>query len=277
MKIKHNKKRNTAFIYEALVKEATVAMLKGESEAHDKSVALIKKHFRVGQPLRKDLECYRALVEGGALSAEVSKRLLYETIHQRTLIDNTSLFKKQTELIKDINKELSPEVFNNFVPNYRSLATISQLFSRKSAPRTQVMLENEVLRQLQETPPPTTAAAPVDDIVYKKFVEKFNTKYETGLLDEQKELLSHYIASFSDNATELKMFLNEEIARLKGDLHSATANSDVAEDMEMVDKTHQIIERLESFSSSGISENMLLTVLKTQKLVKEIYNNGDID
>ena len=89
--------------------------------------------------------------------------------------------------------------------------------------------------------------------------------------------MSHYIASFSDNATELKMFLNEEIARLKGDLHSATANSDVAEDMEMVDKTHQIIERLESFSSSGISENMLLTVLKTQKLVKEIYNNGDID
>ena len=32
MKIKHNKKRNTAFVFEALVKEATAAVLKGDHE-----------------------------------------------------------------------------------------------------------------------------------------------------------------------------------------------------------------------------------------------------
>ena len=32
MKVKHNKKRNTAFVYEALINEATVAVLKDDFE-----------------------------------------------------------------------------------------------------------------------------------------------------------------------------------------------------------------------------------------------------
>ena len=45
MKIKHNKKRNTAFVYEALVREITVAVIKNDSETKEKAVAIIKKHF----------------------------------------------------------------------------------------------------------------------------------------------------------------------------------------------------------------------------------------
>ena len=48
MKIKHNKKRNTAFVFEALVREATVAVIKENHEVKDKAVALIKKHFAPG-------------------------------------------------------------------------------------------------------------------------------------------------------------------------------------------------------------------------------------
>ena len=43
MKTKHNKKRNTAFVYEALIKEATVSMLKGNDEVKKKTINLIKK------------------------------------------------------------------------------------------------------------------------------------------------------------------------------------------------------------------------------------------
>ena len=45
MRPKHNKKRNTAFVYESLVKEATVAILKNDYERRDKVVNIIKKHF----------------------------------------------------------------------------------------------------------------------------------------------------------------------------------------------------------------------------------------
>ena len=45
MKIRHNKKRNTAFVYEALVREATVAVLKEDVERRDKTISIIKRHF----------------------------------------------------------------------------------------------------------------------------------------------------------------------------------------------------------------------------------------
>ena len=42
MRIKHNKKRNTAFVYEALINEATVAILKKNPERRNKAIKLIK-------------------------------------------------------------------------------------------------------------------------------------------------------------------------------------------------------------------------------------------
>jgi hypothetical protein len=40
----------------------------------------------------------------------------------------------------------------------------------------------------------------------------------------------------------------------------------------MLNKTNQIVEKLESFAKSDVNENVLMTVLKTQSLVEEIYN-----
>ena len=56
MKLKHNKKRNTAFIYEALIKEATSALLKNNTEKREKIVKIIRKHFNQKSLLRRDLE-----------------------------------------------------------------------------------------------------------------------------------------------------------------------------------------------------------------------------
>jgi hypothetical protein len=45
----------------------------------------------------------------------------------------------------------------------------------------------------------------------------------------------------------------------------------------MIKKTDEIIERLKSFAQETITEDVLMTVLKTQALVKEIYTDGDND
>ncbi len=41
----------------------------------------------------------------------------------------------------------------------------------------------------------------------------------------------------------------------------------------MLEKTNQIVQRLKDFSKETISENVIMTVLKTQQLVKEIYED----
>ena len=148
MKIKHNKKRNTAFVYEALVKEATVAILKNDSERRDKAIKIIKKHFKPGSVLRKDLDCYRSLSENQNVDKQTAEKILREVKIQKRLIDPGGLFKQQTKLIHDVNKEASSSVFGNFVPNYKSLATIMQIFSDKISPKNQVILENEIIEKM---------------------------------------------------------------------------------------------------------------------------------
>mgnify|MGYP003648181909 CR=1 FL=1 len=271
MKTKHNKKRNTAFVYEALVREATVAILKNEHKKKKKVVSLIKKHFHGDSLLRRDLECYRSLYENQNLDQQTSKKILKEARMQRMMIDPTGLFKQQTALIHDVNKELTPEVYNNFVPNYKTLATIDQIFSSKTSPKNRVLMEGEVISRMQGKEEISSMSS-IDNVTYRTFVKKFNKKYDNDLLGEQKNLLTQYIASFADNSLELKIFLNDEISRLKAKLQESCKLEEIAGDKEMLRKTNEIITRLESFSKEGISEAVLMTVLKTQSLVEEIYN-----
>ena len=193
---------------------------------------------------------------------------------QKRLIDPSGLFKQQTDLIRDVNMELSPTSFNNFVPNYKTLATIAQIFSDKISPKDQVILENTIVRNMGELMTEQKVTVPIDNVVYKTFVNKFNSKYADGLLDEQKELLGYYISSFMDNALQLKMFLNEEVTRLKTKLEEAKDVDEIKSDREMLNKTNQVIEKLNSYSKEAISEEVLMTVMRTQALVKEIYNDG---
>jgi len=273
MKFRHNKKRNSAFVYEALIREATVAIMKNDPPRKEIAVRLIKKHFKSGTALRKDLECYYSLYENQSLDRLTSEKILREAKIQKRLIDPSGLFKQQSALIRDVNTELSPAAFNNFVPNYKTLATIAQIFSDKISPKDQVILENVIVNNMGTLIAEQQVKMPIDNVVYKSFVKKFNSKYEDELLDEQKELLGYYISSFMDNALQLKIFLNEEVDRLKAKLKEARSVDEIKSDKEMLDKTNQVIEKLNSYSKETISEEVLMTVMRTQALVKEIYND----
>ena len=273
MKNKHNKKRNTAFVFEALAREATVAIIKGDTERKAKVVSIVRKHFTGDSLLKKDLECYRSLYENQNLDETTSKKIVEAVLAAKRLIDPDGLFKQQTEVINDINKELSPETFNNFVPNYKSLATIAKMFNTNS-PKQKVMLETKILEGMVSDTE-TSSLEPMDSITFRTFTKKFNQKYGDTLLREQKELLNQYISSFSNEELELKIYLNRELGRLKESLEKATEVEEVAADEEMINKTKLVKERLESLSSeTTLTEATLFTILKTQELVKEIYDDG---
>jgi hypothetical protein len=94
-------------------------------------------------------------------------------------------------------------------------------------------------------------------------------------MEEQKSLLSLYITSFSDNGVELKTFLNEEIGRLKNVILESQKSSVFEEDVEMASKASLVVERLDNLFETTIDEDVLLTILKTQELVKELNNGSD--
>ena len=275
MKTRHNKKRNTAFVFEALVREATVAIIKENHEVKDKAIAIIKKHFVPGSVLYKDLQNYRSLYENQNLHREIAEKIIKEAKLAHRVMDPHGLFVSQSDLIADVNKELTPEVFNNFVPNYKTLASIAQMFSDKSSPKSAVILENNIINNMILPENKQDTLEPIDNLVLKSFVDKFNEKYQTELLENQKNLLNHYITSFVDNGLGLKMFLNSEIARLKEELANSLDTKVIKEDTDLVEKTNQVLEKLSSFQDKGINESAVLTILKTQQLAQEINADGN--
>jgi hypothetical protein len=273
MRIKHNKKRNTAFVYEALIREGTSAILQGDHERKNTVVRLIKKHFAPNSILYKELQCYQSLYETKGLEKETCEKIIKEAKLASRLMDTQGIFVRQTDLINDVNKELEPSVFNNFVPNYKSLANIYKMFSHSTDPKSAVILEQLILEHMIQSVPEENTQE-VDFLVVEAFVNKFNTKYDDRLLAEQKTLLNLYISSFVDNSLELKMFLNEEISRLKKELELSRSSEHISSDEQMVVKTTQITEKLESYKDSQANQEMLLTILKIQQLVGEINDDA---
>ena len=278
MKTRYNKKRNTAFVYEALIREGTSAILQKDSERRDKVISIIKEHFKPGTILRKDLECYQSLYKNQSADKEDCRNIIKEARLQKSYLNPEVLFKEQTSLIHSINKEIESSVFDNFVPNYKSLANIYQMFSFSSAPKEKVLLEKAVVEDMLISELESAdVESHIDDLVVESFVKKFNEKYEGTLLQEQKTLLNLYIKSFVDNSLEFKIYLNEEISRLRENIENAKTQEDIVQDSEMTDKTNQVIAKLDSFRDTEINENIILTVLRIQSLCKETEQDGSIN
>ena len=110
MKIRHNKKRNTAFVYEALIRENTVAILRGDAKTQKTIIEIVKKHFSVNTSLKKELECYRSLYENQDLDTETHQKILKECKRQRALIPTQELFAAQTALIHEAIKSFKNAV-----------------------------------------------------------------------------------------------------------------------------------------------------------------------
>tara|TARA_B100001094_G_scaffold66016_1_gene62117 strand:+ start:448 stop:1284 length:837 start_codon:yes stop_codon:yes gene_type:complete len=278
MKLKHNKKRNTAFLYEALVKELTKAIINKEPEKKAAISSVIKENFSKSTLLGKELGLYKTLDETISVDVYTAERLVTETRRSYDSLDKDKIFENQTSLINLINKNISTGVFSNFVPNYKNLATIAQIFNDDLTPKERVLLERNLISAMSSKQPEVKSKnmVPIDSLVYKKIIEGFNEKYGTDLLEEQRELLKNYIVSFSDNGLSLKMFLNEEIGRLKEKTSEVLKVPEVSSDQNMTDKANRILERLNSFKKGAtINEDMIEFVLKTQKLISETIENGD--
>ena len=266
---KHNKKRNTAFIFEALSHEMTKAIVSKDDERKTAVVSIVKKHFKKGTELRKELDLFKSLNKSSESQRERATRVVQEVRNQHQKIDKDKLFLEQTALIHAINKTLSKNVFSNFVGNYKHLATISKMFSDEVSVKERMLLEDTVVSTITEETEIDTMK-PVDEVVYKTFVQKFNEEYSSVLPEEQKELLKRYISSVSDNGVEFKMYLNEEVGRLKNKVKESLQNEEIISDKEMTESTTKVIEVLNEMAEKPIDEDLIRQVMNVQSFVTEV-------
>lgn len=275
MKFKHNKKRNTAFLFEALIKEMAKSVVSNDTERQSKIARIVKRHFQKRGVLYKDLQTYKVLIDLREAEETFARRILAEVRRDRQKINTAKVFTEQSKLIKKINVELGREVYTNFVPNYKSMATIAQLFSDSLPPREKVLLEDRILEEMTRAEPKTEAEIMehVDSLVYKTFADKFNKEYEGKLHEEQRKVVSKYIYSVSDNGLSLKSYLNEEVSRLKERVKQSLNHEDIKNDEQMLGSTKKVLTFLEELKSTKLTDDVIKKIMQVQGLIREIETN----
>ena len=272
-KTRHNKKRNTGLVYEALIRELTKSVVKEDTGRKNLITKIIKESFSKTSELKKELDVYETLNNLGGLSEDIAEKVLVEAKVEYSRIDKDKIFQEQTDLINKINKALGTSVYDNFVPNYKNLATIYSIFNHSTPIKSRVLLEKKLLesaknKKIDNEP---NSKQPIDNLVYKSFVKNFNKKYFDKLNESQKSLMTKFVTSFADGGLELKMFLNEEVASLKKDISNYAS--------EIVDKNSKtkvlnIVSLLENMSEQEVNVGMVETVLKIQQLKDELQKDA---
>jgi hypothetical protein len=272
MKLKHNKKRNTAFLYEALVKELTKAVVNKDTQKKNALVSMLKENFSVGKILQKELELIKTLSETKKADLYTAERLLSESMSRYSTLNSQEIFEAQSRLIENINKNIGKQVYSNFVPNYKHLATISQLFTQNTSVKEKVLLERTLIAAMTAKEKEQIKAKQmphVDKLVFKTVIENFNKTYDGELLQEQKDLLNNYIVSFGKNEIEFKVYLNEELGRLKDQVVLLKQNKVMLENNDLLRKLDEVRNALDKFQTKKINPIMLEKIMQIQKLAKE--------
>ena len=259
-------------MYEALIKELTKAIVNKNLEKKNALVSTLKENFSTGKVLQKELELIKTLSETKRVDMFTAERLLSESVSRYSKLDATEIFEAQSKLIENINKNFGKEVYSNFVPNYKHLATIWQLFTQNTSVKEKVLLEKTLIFSMtakNKEPVKAKQMPHVDKLVFKTVIENFNKAYDDELLVEQKELLNNYIVSFGTNAVEFKVYLNEELGRLKGEVSLLKEKEVMRENKDLANKLEDVKTTLDKFQTKKVNPAMLEKIMQVQKLVKE--------
>lgn len=274
MRLKHNKKRNTAFVYEALVRELTESVVKNNKNKQNKIVSIIKQHFNDSSMLRQELDLYKSIYETRELEKNLAEKIVVEVKKKHVDIDKRELFKEQSALINTINKTLSSKVYNNFVPNFKTIASVYSIFQDALPVKDRILLEENIVNQMSASlDSEEQEQKPIDYIVYNSFVKEFNKEYSDVLSENQKVLLNKYISSFSDNEVDLKIYLNEEIGRVKEGLTRVKESEVFSANSTLKEKVEEAYDILNKTKEKEIDTGTLEIVLSAQQLLEELESH----
>ena len=277
MRLKHNKKRNTAFVYEALVRELTESVVRNNKNKQNKIVSIIKDHFTPDSLLKRELDLYKSIYETREIQKNIAEKIVLQVKEKYENLDKKRLFQEQSTLISKINRILSNKVYNNFVPNYKTIASVYSIFQDALPVRDRVLLEENIIEHMSSSLGEENNQQPIDSLTYRTFVNKFNEEYSESLNESQKNLLGHYISSFADNGIELKIFLNEELGRLKRELVSLKEINLIKDNVPLKEKIEKVYNVLSEFEKASVDPEIIETILNAQQVLQEIQEIEEDD
>ena len=271
-KLRHSKFKNTGVLFELLVRQIASDTL---NEKNSPALSIIKKHFKNGSELSKELKLYQYLVKENFDNSYKAQEFLNIVLSERKKLNEGVLKREKYNLIKTINERFTTNDFFKYrVSNYKSLASIYKLFENKegTSPKEWVECKNVILENVTKKPKTEKAvnnqyvneSKDVRLLAYKFLVDKFNEKYK-ALTTEQKSVLRNYINNV-DNSDNLKRFILRESEKLKKEFSKIKISDKVS-----AIKLKEVVNLIDGLSNSKIvSENQALGLLRYHQLLNEL-------
>ena len=273
-KLKHSKFKNTGILFELLVRQIASDTLAGKDSL---ALEIIKKHFKKGTELSKELKMYQALTKENFDTQYKAQEFVNIIIQERNNLNESILRRQKYNLIKSIKESFVMEDFFKYrVNNYREMASVFKLFehTQSTSPKEYVDCKNTILETITkkdveiitETTDREYASQPkeVRMLAYKFLIDSFNSKY-TNLSESQKKVLRNYINNV-DNSDKLRKFVLSEVKRLKSEFNTLKIADKVTQIK--LNETVSLIDNI--VSSKVISENQVLSLLRYHELLQEL-------
>ena len=116
----HAKKRNSALLYEFLVKFISQSLVDGDKKKSNAAFKIIKKHFKQGTEIYKEFRLLNALAQTSVSSEHVASNILFEAKAAARTHDVAKLDKEKRNLLSDIiNSIKDNEIFEQHIDEYK--------------------------------------------------------------------------------------------------------------------------------------------------------------
>ena len=280
MKIKHSKYKNTGILFELLVRQITADTLKGGDSP---AINILKEHF-VKTSLGREYKLYESILKSKVLNEGRANVVISTILESSSKFNRTSLRKQKYNLINEIKKHYSLDVFFGAkIKNYKELASLYTLiegYNSKKVSDSQQIIDNKVTLLEHLTKQEVNTKEVKEDVLkefqtydkdlriltYKVLLEKFNSKYE-NLSNEQKQILKEFINSV-DSTPGLRDFYNSKIEELKFTLNEeAKTIKDKATQIKITEVAKYLVEL---DKTTKVGNDNLVDLLQYYELVKEI-------
>ena len=275
--LKHSKYKNTAILFEMLVRKLTSETLTSDKTV---TVEIIKKYFGKNTVLSKELQLYNALIKESFKTEAQSLDFIRSCKDSHNKLNKSALRRQRYNLVKEISENFDFSKISKIrINNYKELASIYKLFEYNEVDNPTQLLECKSsivehllgkVEKLQETDVILEKYKKHDKevrlLAYKMLVDKFNKKY-SGLDESQKSVLNKYIVHVNDSET-MKQYFEKIIPGIKKQLkEQVSLITDKATKIK-VDKLSEMLCNVETIKV--IKESHVLTILRYYDLIKEL-------